>query len=73
MGRAQGFRAVKSPLWISRLAIFLPSSTRPFSFSASCLVAPEAAIVGVAGNGFTVTVVPAEVADVQFPLLTETL
>ena len=34
---------------------------------------PPALIVGVAGNGFTVTVVPAEVADVQPPLVTETV
>ena len=37
------------------------------------VVAPPAVTVGVAGNGFTVTVVPAEVAEVQFPLFTETL
>ena len=37
------------------------------------VVAPDADTVGVAGNEFTVTVVPAEVAEVQFPLFTETL
>jgi len=34
---------------------------------------PPAEIVGVEGSGFTVTVVPAEVADVQPPLVTATV
>ena len=34
---------------------------------------PLALIVGVDGNGVTVTVVPADVADVQPPLVTETV
>ena len=37
------------------------------------VVAPEAVIVGVAGNAFTVTTVGTEAADAQVPLLTETL
>ena len=37
------------------------------------VVGPPAEIVGVAGSGFTVTVVPAEVAEVQPPLVTETV
>ena len=37
------------------------------------VVAPDAVIVGVAGNGFTVTVVAAEIAEVHVPLLTETV
>ncbi len=36
------------------------------------VVAPEAEIVGVAGNAFTVTVVGADVAELQVPLSTET-
>ena len=36
------------------------------------VVAPEAEIVGVAGTAFTVTVVTADVAELQVPLLTET-
>ncbi len=34
---------------------------------------PLAEIVGVEGSGLTVTVVPAEVADVQPPLVTATV
>ena len=34
---------------------------------------PPAEIVGVVGNGFTVTVVPADVAEVQPPLVTDTV
>lgn len=37
------------------------------------VVAPPAVIVGVAGKAFTTTIVPADVADVQFPLFTETV
>ena len=37
------------------------------------VVAPPAVIVGVVGNGFTVTVVAAEVAEVQVPLNTLTV
>ena len=37
------------------------------------VVAPEAVIVGVAGNALTVTKVAAEVAELQVPLLTKTL
>lgn len=37
------------------------------------VVAPPAEIVGVAGRGFTVTTVATEVADVQLPLVTETV
>ena len=36
------------------------------------IVAPEVDIVGVAGKAFTVTVVAADVADEQVPLLTVT-
>ena len=36
------------------------------------VVAPEAEIVGVAGSGFTVTVVAAETAEAHVPLFTET-
>ena len=36
------------------------------------VVTPEAEIVGVLGNGFTVTVVAADVAEVHAPLFTET-
>lgn len=37
------------------------------------VVAPPAVIVGVVGNAFTVTVVPADAIEVQFPLFTATL
>ena len=37
------------------------------------VVEPLGVIVGVAGSGFTVTVVPADVAEVQPPLVTETV
>lgn len=37
------------------------------------VVGPEAVIVGVAGTALTVTVVPAETAEVQLPLFTETV
>ena len=37
------------------------------------LVEPLAVMVGVAGNGVTVTVVPAEVAEVQPPVVTATV
>ena len=37
------------------------------------VVALAALIVGVAGTAFTTTVVPAEVAEVQLPLLTTTV
>ena len=37
------------------------------------VVGPPGVIVGVAGVGFTVTVVPAEVAEVQPPVVTETV
>jgi hypothetical protein len=36
------------------------------------VVAPDAEIVGVAGNAFTVTVVAAEIDDEHVPLFTET-
>ena len=36
------------------------------------VVAPEADIVGVPGNGFTVTVVATDVAEPHVPLFTET-
>jgi hypothetical protein len=34
---------------------------------------PPALIVGVDGTGFTVTIVPADAAEVQPPLVTETV
>ena len=37
------------------------------------VVAPVTAIVGVVANGFTLTVVPADTAEVQSPLLTVTV
>ena len=37
------------------------------------VVDPPAVMVGVAGNGVTVTVVPAEVAEVQPPVVTATV
>ena len=37
------------------------------------VVGPPAVIVGVEGTAFTVTVVPADTADVQPPLVTETV
>ena len=37
------------------------------------VVGPPAVIVGVAGSGFTVTVVPAEVAEVQPAVVTATV
>lgn len=37
------------------------------------VVGPAAVIVGVVGNAFTITVVPADAAEVQFPLFTATL
>ena len=37
------------------------------------VVAPEAEIVGVAGNALTVITVGAEAAEAQVPLLTETV
>jgi len=37
------------------------------------VVALPALIVGVAGNAFTVTAVPADAAEVQLPLSTETV
>ena len=36
-------------------------------------IGPPAVMVGVAGNGVTVTVVPAEVAEVQPPVVTATV
>ena len=36
------------------------------------VVVPVTAIVGVVANGFTLTVIPADIAEVQSPLLTET-
>lgn len=37
------------------------------------VVGPPGVTVGVAGNGFTVTVVPADAAEVQPPLVTVTV
>jgi hypothetical protein len=53
------------PVADEEVSITLPPSQK--------VVGPLAVMVGVAGNGLTVTVVPAEGAEVQPPLVTATV
>ena len=53
------------PVAEDEVRVTLPSSQKA--------VGPPAVMVGVTGNGVTVTVVPAEVAELQPPVITATV